>query len=85
MRDIIPGKPHYNKSKNNNTLIYSYTAEIPPNPKMRIKIEINTKEHLVIDGINYLQLNCESAWFKGNAAITTFTSEELLATKLRAL
>ncbi|MCI0471984.1 MAG: nucleotidyl transferase AbiEii/AbiGii toxin family protein, partial [Ignavibacteria bacterium] len=32
VRLIIPGNPKYKKSKNNNTLIYSYVAENPPNP-----------------------------------------------------
>ena len=73
------------KSKSNNTLIYSYDAENPPNPKMKIKIEINTREHFAIDGIRNLKLECKSDWFTGSADIATFSTEELLATKLRAL
>jgi len=85
LRRIIPGNPKYKKSKNNNTLIYSYYAENPPNPKMKIKIEINTREHFAIEGTKKLKRECKSDWFTGTANIITFSSEELLATKLRAL
>ncbi|MCE1164170.1 MAG: nucleotidyl transferase AbiEii/AbiGii toxin family protein [Bacteroidetes bacterium] len=85
VRRIIPGNPKFKKSQNNNTLTYSYKAENPPNPKMRIKIEINTREHFAIEGIKKLKLECQSDWFTGYADIITFTNEELLATKLRAL
>lgn len=85
IKHIIPKTPKYMKSKSNNTLIYSYDAENPPNPKMKIKIEINTREHFAIDGIRNLKLECKSDWFTGSADIATFSTEELLATKLRAL
>jgi len=85
IKRIIPATPKYKKTKSNNTLIYSYDAENPPNPKMKIKIEINTREHFAVDGINNLKLECKSNWFTGSANIVTFSIEELLATKLRAL
>ena len=85
IKRIIPTTPKYLKSKSNNTLIYSYDAENPPNPKMKIKIEINTREHFTFDGINNLKLECKSDWFTGSSDIVTFSNEELLATKLRAL
>jgi predicted nucleotidyltransferase component of viral defense system len=85
IKRIIPSIPKYRKSKSNNTLIYSYNAENPPNPKMKIKIEINTREHFAVDGIRNLKLECKSDWFTGSAVIVTFSAEELIATKLRAL
>jgi predicted nucleotidyltransferase component of viral defense system len=85
IRNIIPGTPKYNKSKSNNTLVYSYNAENPPHPKMKIKIEINTREHFNVDGIRKIKFECKSDWFTGSADIVTFSTEELLATKLRAL
>ncbi len=85
IKRIISAKPTYKKSQIANSLIYSYNAENPPNPKMKIKIEINTREHFAIDGIKNLKLDCKSDWFTGSADIVTFSTEELLATKLRAL
>ena len=51
---------------------------------MRIKIEINTREYFTIDGLKKIKLECKSDWFTGSANIVTFSTEELLATKLRA-
>ncbi len=85
VKQIIPAAPRYKKSISNNTLIYSYNAENPPTPKMKIKIEINTREHIAVDGIKKINLDCKSDWFNGSAEIATFSTEELLSTKLRAL
>ncbi|MBS1517484.1 MAG: nucleotidyl transferase AbiEii/AbiGii toxin family protein [Bacteroidetes bacterium] len=85
VKQIIPTVPRYKKSISNNTLIYSYIAEYPPIPKMKIKIEINTREHLAVDGKRNFNLECNSDWFTGSADIATFSTEELLSTKLRAL
>jgi len=85
IKQIIPTKPVYNKSQIANRLVYSYYAENPPNPKMKIKIEINAREHFAVDEIKNLKLECKSDWFTGSADISTFSKEELLATKLRAL
>lgn len=85
IKQIIPGNPKYKSSANNNTLIYIYYAENPPNPKMKIKIEINTREHFAIEGIKKLNFECSSDWFTGSTEIITYSAEELLATKLRAL
>lgn len=85
VKQIIPATPRFKKSISNNTLIYIYNAENPPNPKMKIKIEINTREHFTVDGIRNFNLECKSDWFTGSAGITTFSTEELLSTKLRVL
>ena len=56
-----------------------------------LKIEINTREIQAFDGPASLllkmslPLKMENPWFSGEAAISTFTREEILATKLRAL
>ena len=52
---------------------------------IRLKIEINTREIEAFDGPAHLPLEVENPWFSGEAAISTFSREEMLATKLRAL
>ena len=52
---------------------------------IRLKVEINTRETRVFDGPMSLPLRIENPWFSGEAAISTFSREEMLATKLRAL
>ena len=52
---------------------------------IRLKIEINTREIQAFDGSALLPLEIENPWFSGKADISTFSREEMLATKLRAL
>ena len=52
---------------------------------IRLKIEINTREVEAFDGPRGLPLDVVNPWFSGRAAISTFSREEMLATKLRAL
>jgi predicted nucleotidyltransferase component of viral defense system len=52
---------------------------------MKLKVEVNSREHLVILGWNSVPFSIESLLFKGKANITTYKLEELLGTKMRAL
>lgn len=52
---------------------------------IRLKLEINTREIKCFDPPNAVSFGVENPWFTGSVAIPTFSREELLATKLRAL
>ena len=52
---------------------------------IRLKNEINTREVEAFDEPTALPLEIVNPWFSGRAAISTFSREEMLATKLRAL
>ena len=52
---------------------------------IRLKIEINTREVEAFDRPTKLRLEVANPWFSGGADISTFSREEMLATKLRAL
>jgi predicted nucleotidyltransferase component of viral defense system len=52
---------------------------------IRLKIEINTREIEAYDTPTALPLTVTNPWFIGATAIPTFSREEMLATKLRAL
>ena len=60
-------------------------AEDGSGVQIRLKIEINTREVEAFDGPTALLLDVANPWFSGRAAISTFSREEMLATKLRAL
>lgn len=66
-------------------LIYRVPSEDTPPLNLRIKIEINTREHFQMLPLQKHNLNVELRWFSGSAAVSTYAVEELLATKLRAL
>ncbi len=63
---------------------YSFQPEIGGG-RRRIKVEINTREHFMLDGHQQKPLRMESSWYSGRCEVVTFSLEELLATKLRAL
>ncbi|WP_300057555.1 nucleotidyl transferase AbiEii/AbiGii toxin family protein [uncultured Roseobacter sp.] len=52
---------------------------------IRLKVEINTREIEAFDPIIAMVHRVENPWFEGEAEIPTFSQEEMLATKLRAL
>jgi predicted nucleotidyltransferase component of viral defense system len=69
----------------NNTVIYRFDSEMQPTVPMRLKIEINTREHLNVCGLKEIPYKVRSSWFSGQCNVTGYEVEELLSTKLRAL
>jgi predicted nucleotidyltransferase component of viral defense system len=53
--------------------------------QIRLKVEINTAEIEAYDPPRALPFRVENPWFAGAADVATFSREEMLATKLRAL
>jgi len=72
-------------SDHNWTVYYSFETENPPPPEMRVKIEINTREHFNILDLNEINFSVDNRWYSEEANIITYQPEELLGTKLRAL
>jgi predicted nucleotidyltransferase component of viral defense system len=69
----------------NNTVIYRFDSEMQPVVPMRLKIEINTREHVSIFGLKEIPYTVNNSWFSGQCHITGYEIEELLGTKLKAL
>lgn len=64
--------------------LYRFNSEYE-NIRLRLKLEINCKEHFnVLPWIEY-PFEVKSNWFEGKANIRTYNINELLGTKLRAL
>ena len=70
---------------NNNILKYRFESEFPPVQNLRLKVEINCREHFTVLGYQQFPFQVNSSWFTGSCDITTYQLEELLGTKLRAL
>ncbi len=79
------GYPKWKQKQGRVTLYYQFMTEALPQLPRKLKIEINTEEHLCVLGLAYLSFGVESGWFSGRALITTFDFNELIGTKLRAL
>lgn len=52
---------------------------------LKLKIEINTREHFSVVGFQKHPFSSSSSWAPGTVMITTYAIEELLGTKMRAL
>ncbi len=79
------GEPRVKQAQGNNTFMYRFETEIAPVVRMRVKVEINCREHFTVLGLKEIPYEVDSRWFSGNCAIVSYDLNELLGTKLRAL
>lgn len=79
------GDPRYKQSQGRVTFAYRFNSGGTPGVPLRLKIEINTREHYSVSGFVDIPYNISSRWFDGSCQIKTYELNELLATKLRAL
>ena len=77
------GEPRRSRSEGRVTLVYRFASE--DNLPLRLKIEINSREHFTLHGFQRHPFAVESRWFTGKTEILTYSLDELLGTKLRAL
>lgn len=66
-------------------VICRFDSEFPPSIRLRLKVEANTREHFIVHGLQQFPFEVKSSWFQGKCDLTTYSLEELLGTKLRAL
>lgn len=79
------GEPKYKQTNARVTFSYRFASEDTPSMPLRLKVEINTREHFTVDGFTKLPFEVESRWLNGSCEINTYELNELLGTKLRAL
>lgn len=79
------GEPRRGRKEERFTLIYHYQSETPPPQPMRLKVEVNNGENFTVFDLQKRPFEVRSIWFAGKADILTYSVEELLGTKLRAL
>lgn len=80
---FLGDNPVRKQKQHNNTLIYRFNSEggVP----LRLKVEVNCREHHTLYGIQEVNHSLQSEWFTDEAIISTYDLSELLATKMRAL
>jgi predicted nucleotidyltransferase component of viral defense system len=79
------GAPKYKQTQGRVTFVYRFNSEDQPPLPLRLKVEINTREHFSVYGIKEVPFEVASRWFEGACAIGSYELDELLGTKLRAL
>lgn len=88
MRDTLDpwlGNPKWKQGKGRFTLFYRFETSFAPVTNMRLKIEINTREHFSVLGIAKRTFDVDNPWFQGAADLQVYELDELLGTKMRAL
>jgi len=83
--DDMLGAPKRERGEDSVTLTYRAESEIPPVAPMKLKVEINTREHFSVLGYQEYPFSIESRWYSGSCKLKTYGLDELLGTKLRAL
>ena len=80
------GRANFDQSPVAPKLRFRVAAEDPAaTAQIRLKLEINTAETQAYDPPCSVPFHVDNPWFAGAAEVYTFTHEEMLATKLRAL
>lgn len=79
------GEPTWKQGVGRFTLRYRFETSFAPVTVMRLKIEINTREHFSVLGMTAREFRVENPWFSGSTNLPSYELDELLGTKLRAL
>ena len=88
LREVLDpwlGKPQWKQTEGRVTFVYRFDSEDAPPIRLRLKIEINSREHFTIYGVQRVPFTVKSRWFAGSCHIHTYELDELLGTKMRAL
>jgi predicted nucleotidyltransferase component of viral defense system len=79
------GRPSTTQSHSRVTMRYRFPSETEPVEPLKVKVEINTREHFSVEGVVQHRYGVSNPWFNGQTKITGYKLDELLGTKLRAL
>ncbi len=79
------GAPRHKQNQGRVTFVYRFQSESSPPLPLRLKVEVNTREHFAIEGFKQIPFNVNSRWYNGSCSIKSYELNELLGTKLRAL
>ena len=86
LREVLDpwlGEP---KRKHNMALVtLAYRFQSEGGQPLRLKVEINTREHFSVEGFREIPFAVNSRWYEGSCSILSYELNELLGTKLRAL
>jgi predicted nucleotidyltransferase component of viral defense system len=66
-------------------LIFKFSPEADAKTTLKIKVEINTREHKHLYGIKHYPFAMANDWHRSSTSVASFEPEELFGTKLRAL
>ena len=84
LKDLF-GQSSFQTRESSVRLLFRYLSETPPVTHLRLKVEVNTREHFSIFPIEKRPFSVESRWISGEIEIPTYHIDELIGTKMQAL
>ena len=78
-------EPKYKQTQSRIAFNYQFVSEGSLQSPLRLKVEINTREHFAVEGFREIPFELRSRWYEGSCSIQSYDLNELLGTKLRAL
>lgn len=66
-------------------LVFKFRPEVDAQTMLKLKVEINTREHGNLLGVRRYPFAVDNGWYRGATEIVSFEPEELFGTKLRAM
>lgn len=87
VRDALAwlGKCNREQAEHSIHLVFRFTPEVDAQATLRLKVEINTREHSSLLGLRHYPFAVANDWYEAQTEIASFEPEELFGTKLRAL
>jgi predicted nucleotidyltransferase component of viral defense system len=79
------GKFKWEKAAHSMHLVFRFIPEADAGSQLKLKVEINTREHQNLYGLKTYAFEVNCGWHQAKAKIVSFESEEIFGTKLRAL
>ncbi|KAF0192318.1 MAG: Uncharacterized protein FD165_943 [Gammaproteobacteria bacterium] len=87
IRDALSWLGKFNRTQAGHSihLVFRFAPEADMETTLKLKIEINTREHESLYGIRKYPFEVDSRWYRAKTEIASFEPEEIFGTKLRAL
>ena len=87
IRDALAwlGKCNREQAGHSMHLVFRFSPESAPQATLKLKVEINTREHHVLLGYRRYPFAVANDWYSAQAELVSFEPEEIFGTKLRAL
>lgn len=79
------GKCKVDRAVHSTHLVFQFAPKADTAAKLKLKVEINTREHENLLGLKEYPFEVESRWHQAKTNIVGYEPEELFGTKLRAL
>ena len=74
LREVLDpwlGKPQWKQTEGRVTFVYRFNSEDAPPLRLRLKVEINSREHFSVYGLTAIPFSVSSRWFAGKSEIST--------------